>query len=489
MQVKHRIMLIQKPMLFNKKSIKLFFLLVVILFFSNIVEGALLELKNQYIKIIGDPDTGRFIFKTTGGDPDLNTDQDSLLLYEDYPPTSFTTLKIDGVNYKFGDTEKGRFATSMISRNNRLMCVWKVGNIEAMQELKFVKGPTTGRDDTVEISYTIINKDSREHEIGVRIMMDTYLGKEDGAPFRVPGLGDIKTETVLEGSKIPQYWYSYDDLGEPSVRAQGTLKAKDITPPDRIIFSSWERFQKYLWDFRIKPGRSFRRSVIGPLDSAIAMYWNPKKVAPNGTLKVKTYYGLYGASIYKGKVFNISLGGPVTTSGEPFLVTADVQNVSPRDAKNTTAEIILPAGLKLVVGENKTKNLATLRKSEIKKVAWNIIPDKTVTGFITFKVKVTGTVDNKKETAVAERKIEYKGKKVEVTLYDFSALNKLLQQVNDNLGLNNELLVKINKLLELEQKKYEDADNDIEAVKNRENKIEEIKKEINNAVKAALKKQ
>ncbi len=476
--------------MYSKKYIKLIIVLIALTLFTQLLFGALIELKNDYIKIIGDPDTGRFIFKTTGGDPDLNTDQDSLLLYEDYPPTSFTTLKIDGVNYKFGDNEKGRFTTTMISRNNRVMCVWRVGNIEVMEELRFMKGPTTGRDDTVEIAYTIINKDSRKHKIGVRIMLDTYLGKEDGAPFRVPGLGDIKTEKDLSGNKIPQYWYSYDDLGEPSVRAQGTLKAKGITPPDRIIFSSWERFQKYLWDFTIKPGRSFRRSIIGPLDSALAMFWNPKEVEPNNTLKIITYYGLYGASIYKGKVFNISLGGPVTTTGEPFLVTADIQNVSPKDAKNTMAEIILPQGLKLVVGENSKKNLATLRKSEIKKVAWNIIPDKTATGFITFKVKVTGKIENKLETAIAERKIEYKGKKVEVSLYDFSGLNKLLERINSNLDDNNTLLENINDALQSDTKEYNDTDKETDRaeIKNRETEAKKIKDEIDNAAKSAYKK-
>ncbi len=474
----------------NKRIISIFYALIVTILSVNILYGVVLELKNKYIKIIGDPDTGRFIFKTTEGDPNLDSDQNSLLLYEDYPPTSYTTIKIDGINYKFGDNEHGRFITSMINRDNKLMCVWKVNNIEVMEELRFVKGPTTGRDDTVEIKYTILNKDSKAHKIGIRIMLDTYLGKEDGAPFRVPGLGDIKTETELKGKNIPQYWYSYDDLSEPTVRAQGTLRSEGITLPDRVIFASWERFQKYLWDFKVKSGRSFRRSIIGPLDSAIAMYWEPKDVNPNESFQVVTYYGLYGASIYKGRIFNISLGGPVVTTGEPFVVTADFQNISPYDAKNCIAEVILPPGLKLAAGEIREKNLATLHKKEIKKTAWKLVPDKTVTGFITFKVKITGIVNNKKESAIAERKIEYKGEKIAGLYYDFYPINKLLEELNYTIEENNKLLEKLNKYLSKNKKIYssDEVMNDKNSLSDRESKIKKINQSVPDAVKSVYKK-
>ncbi len=463
---------------------------ILILFMILPLFSALIELKNNYIKIIGDPETGRFIIKTTGGDPKLTTDQDVLLLYEDYPPTSFTTLRIDGRNYKFGD-EMGTFITRLMKRDNKIICVWVIRNIEIMQNLRFVKGPTTGNIDTVEISYTIWNKDSREHTVGIRIMLDTYLGKEDGAPFRIPGVGPVTTEKAFEGDKIPEYWYSYDDLGNPTVRAQGTVKIEGTPVPDKIIYASWERFNKYLWDFTIKEGRSFRRSIIGPLDSAVAIYWKPRKFNPNDTFTVKTYYGLYGATIYKGKVFNISLGGPLTTSGEPFLVTADIQNVSPYKAKNVIAEIMLPKGLKLMNNETNKKRLGTLKSKEIKKTSWNILPDKTVTGIITYKVKVSGIVQGKLEIAIAERKVNYKGPKKEIiyTLYDFSEINKLIAEMNALLRKNNEKLDELNRLIQQKGPySQKQAIADRKKINQRVNNTKKVKKKLPNAVKTAIKK-
>jgi len=428
--------------------------IIILLTFFSYLYSALVEMENQYIKIIGDPETGRFIVKTTGGDPKLDTDDDSLLLYEDYPPTSFTTIRIDERDYKFGDTELGYFVTRIMKRGDRMVTVWAVRNIEVTQTLKVVKGPSTGNPDTVDISYTIWNKDNRDHNIGIRILLDTYLGKSDGSPFRIPGVGTITSEKEFVGNQVPGYWYSYDDLGEPTVRAQGTVIIEGSPTPNRIVYASWERFNKYLWDFKIKPGRSFRRAIIGPPDSSVAVYWNPHKYNPNDTYSVKTYYGLYGATIYKGKVFNVSLGGPVVTSGESFLVTADIQNISPYKAKDVTAEIFLPKGLKLMGDEMVKKAIGSLNAKEIKKTSFNIFPDGSVLGIINYKVKVEGMVNGKLESITVERKVNYKGpqkvvtEKFKYTLYDFTEINKLITDMNGLLKENNAKLDELNKLIE-----------------------------------------
>ncbi|MDD5066716.1 MAG: hypothetical protein PHF84_06675 [bacterium] len=476
-------------MLNNKdRKTALFFLIMLlpVLVFSGVI-----EMKNEFIKIIGDPDTGRFIIKTTGGDPALPSDQNSLLLYEDYPPTSFTTLKMDESVYKFGD-EKGTFSVRMNERENTITAVWSVANIELNQKLRFVKGPTTGNLDTVEISYNVLNKDFKEHQVGVRVMLDTYLGKEDGAPFRIPQLGDITSEKALLPNELPDYWYSYDDLAEPSVRAQGTLKVADSVMPDKVIYASWERFNKYLWDFETKPGRSFRRSVIGPADSAVAIFWNQRSLKPNENYIVRTYYGLYGASLFKGKVFNISLGGPVQTAGEPVTVTADVQNISPFTAKGCTAEIILPNGLKLGETEESKKSLEDIAINQIKKTFWSLVPTMEATGYVTFKVVVKGMVNGKEEKETVERRIEVKGekKKTAYTLFDLSELNRILKAINGNMDENNKKLDELNALIQSSEAPVyprDQAKSDQGGIKTREKNVKDVKSQIPEAVKAAVK--
>lgn len=475
----------------SNKRTKLFVLPAVLLFTCFALDGAVLEMKNDYIRIIGDPETGRFILKTTGGDPALTSDQNALLLYEDYPPTSFTTIQVDETVYKFGDNT-GNFSVRMNEREGVITAVWNVGNTEVNQKLKIVKGPTTGNPDTVEASYNVINKDFREHSIGVRIMLDTYLGREDGAPFRVPELGDITSEQELKKSELPDYWYSYDDLAEPTVRAQGTVKIPDNPLPDKIIFASWERFNKYLWDFEIKPGRTFRRSIIGPPDSAVAILWSPKVLKPNENLMVKTYYGLYGASLAKGKVFNISLGGPVETAGEPVTVTADVQNISPFTAKRVTATIFPPPGLKSGEGDTAVKGLEDINTKQIKKSSWSLLPTMAETGYVTFKVEVKGMVNGKEEKETVERRIEVKGakKQTDYTLFDLSEINRIIRLISDSMGENNKKLDEINALLQSGPSPVypkETAQSDRQNISRRKGNVKEAKGQIPAAVKSAVK--
>lgn len=455
--------------------------------------ASLIEMENEYIKIIGDTDTGRFIIKTTGGDPQLESDQNALLLYEDYPPTSFATIRIDNRDYKFGDTEIGGiFVTPIMKRDDRMFCSWSYKNIEVSQTLRFVKGPTTGNLDTVEISYTIWNKDTREHNIGLRIMLDTYLGKEDGAPFRIPNIGDVTTETCLSNENLPEYWYSYDDLSEPTVRAQGSVIIPGEIKPDKIVFASWERFNKYLWDFEFKPGRNFRRSVVGPPDSAVAIYFNSRNFKPNDNFTFKTYYGLYGAALYKGKIFNVSLSGPVTAEDKPFLITADVQNISPYKSENTTAEIILPQGLKILGDEPFKKELASLAPKEIKKSSWNVFADGSFSGVVTYKVKIQGNVNNKIETEITERTINIKPiqkpQTITYTIYDFTEINKLINEINELLKENNQTLNEINKMLKTKSQYPEnDSSKHRNEIKERINKAREIETKLPETLNTVIK--
>ena len=366
--------------------------------------------RNKYIKIIGDTKTGRFAMKTTGGDPKLRTDQNAFLLYYDPAeyPSSYTTIKLDGNDYIYG-SPSGEFAQKLFRKRNIIIAKWVIKKVSIIQKLRFVKGPSTGNKDTTEVSYSIWNKDTISHQVGVRIVFDTYLGKEDGAPFRVPGVGSILTETEFSGKNVPKYWYSYDDLIDPTVSAQGTLKIGKFPMPDKLIFASFERFYDYLWDFTLEEGKNFRRGFLQPMDSAVAIYWEPKEVSQKASFTVKTYFGLHGSSIKKGKGLTVALSGPVEVTDEKFAINADLQNVSSDDASDVIAVLVLPKGLKFAKKTSKkksSKRIGSIDSKEMSRATWDVIPDGTVTGPVTYKVYVGGNIDEKATTTPAERKIK-----------------------------------------------------------------------------------
>lgn len=380
---------------------------IIIIFFGKITflfGVKQVELTNTFIKIIGDEKTGRFIIQTREGDPDLLTDQNSYLLYHDKTPTSFTTLRIDGQNYRFGSSQ-GIFIQKMKKEGSSLRSHWRIKKIDAIQELKIVKGINTGHLDTVDISYEIKNNDNREHDIGLRIMLDTYLGKEDGAPFRIPVKGAITSETILQGENLPDYWYVYDQLVHSSVRAQGVIKNNGYLP-DKLIFCSWIRFDENDWYFPIEEERSFARTPLGPKDSAVAIYWDTRKYNPDQSFTVKTLYGVYGTSTSQGKIFNMALSSPYYIPGHSFLISSDIQNVSKNSIEEVKVNIVLPSGLNLSLDEKQEKFIGTLSPSSIKHITWNIVPGIIKVDEMSYQVQVSGILQQKKEKSYAERKIK-----------------------------------------------------------------------------------
>lgn len=457
---------------------KFLFLPLIFMFFGFVSQvQALIEIQNDFIKVIGDQESGRYVIKSTGGDPDLDTDQNKLLLYEEYPPTSFATIRIDKRDYKFGG-EQGFFSVPMQVRQNKIITTWSINNIDITLFIQFTLGPNTGRMDSVRIAYVVINKDFVPHNIGVRIMLDTFLGKNDGSPFRIPGIGPITTETVFEGDNIPKYWYAFDNLGEPSVRAQGTLRGKGMTKPDKVIFASWERFNKYLWDFKTIEGRSFRRAIVGPLDSATACYWNPVTVQPNKQIGASIIYGLYGATLVKGDAFNISLGGEIETKGNPVIVSADIAKNAKFPAKDVVTSILLPKGLVLKKGETNEQQIGTLySNTTVVRKQWTLIPDGTALGEVEYTVSVKGMIEGKEYENKASRKLKIteapkkpkepekpkvpeKPQTVVSTLYqfDFSEINSILEDINKTSQKNNSLLKKLNQLLQAKNKFFSKKD-------------------------------
>lgn len=160
--------------------------------------AARLVLDNQYIRIVvnnRETDKGRFAVGTTGGgDPNRDTDRNKHLIYGgDDPWTSYTTIRVGRQNYVFGSpTERragyrGQYGEMIQAPptivDNSIQSCWRLGPLKVWQILTITRGSTTGLMDTARIEYHLENEDSISHFVGLRLMLDTMLGSNDGAPF------------------------------------------------------------------------------------------------------------------------------------------------------------------------------------------------------------------------------------------------------------------------------------------------------------------
>lgn len=391
--------------------LKAVILLPALLLISSLVvaEGEaddLLVLENKYIKIFinsGPEDTGRFAVDVAAGDP-LRTDDDGKPLIYGHPKpwTSYTTIRINGENFVFGQATKrragaglpgGEIVTGPVLDGDRLLTQCRYGQVMVDQIINIARSPSTGALDTARIIYRFANQGPEPAEIGVRTLIDTMLGSNDGAPFRI-GETEITSDLSLNKGQYPDFWQAFDSLANPSVIAQGSLKGDGITQPDRIIFTNWGKPASKPWDFPLEPGRDFIRLGEDELDSAVVMYWDPRTLGSGEQFEIVIYYGLGGISFAPGNTF-LGISAPAEVQyniGVPrnYSVILYLEHRGEAKARNIKIKLILPKGLETAKGSKTEIKLDELSPGITKQYVWDIRPNGAFQGNTAFEIKVTG---------------------------------------------------------------------------------------------------
>lgn len=151
------------------------------------------------------------------------------------PGTSFTTFRIDENDHIYGTNGTQVQAPADIDPKTN-QSTWQYDDIEITQHLQIVPNIFTGEEDVAKITYTLTNTDSLPHIVGSRVMIDTRINYEDGAPFRIPGdiNGIIKKERDFIGTAVPDYFQVFHHVYDNTHIASARLKPAGVMPPDRL---------------------------------------------------------------------------------------------------------------------------------------------------------------------------------------------------------------------------------------------------------------
>ncbi|NOU99809.1 S-layer homology domain-containing protein [Paenibacillus planticolens] len=297
-------------------------------------------LQNDFIKITVDNATGRYGIRTVEGQPVRKKDQNVDMLFRgDDPETSFTTFRIDGTDYIFGNPYK--FAANFFSETTKprivinpngskqTETVWTIKGVEIKQILMLYSDTSDKKNaGNVNIRYEVINRSGAQVQLGSRILLDTMVGGNDGPEFQI-GTGykvplSVERKLVHEPDssiseedkayyKLPPYWVMRDklDLSNPlatNVIAYGfnNFAEQNINIVDEMIVGHWNGLANTKWDYTPNPNLDFTRDTndYGTADSAVALYWQPKPIASQTMQTFETVYGL-GEIIAPDKVFSI----------------------------------------------------------------------------------------------------------------------------------------------------------------------------------------
>jgi hypothetical protein len=285
--------------------------------------------------------------------------------------------KYDG-HWKDRDGELGTDASGRKRIGRKSVWICDQEHVQITQTVEVVPGAQTRLLDTCLVRYVIENQDKKAHRVGLRFLLDTYIGSNDGVPFNLPGkeMCDTKRE-FNRPEDVPDYIEALEnqDLADPGTVAFLQLKVGEkLEPPQRVTLGAYPdprlddqraNQQFTLWEVPVLSMRTLK-----PPDSAVVMYWRDRKLDPGETREVGFAYGL-------GKVANTEGGGKLAVTaggqfvaGEEFTVTAYVKE--PASGQRLTLR--LPEGLELK-DDSETKDVAPVAAGAANRnstVAWRV---------------------------------------------------------------------------------------------------------------------
>ena len=391
-------------------------------------------IQNDYIKILvndNEKDRGRFSLHTVGGDPARRSDDKQMLIYGRKTPwTSFTTVWIDGIEYVFGgkterraglDAAYGDVVEPPHVAGNSIITSCRMGGVLVTQILSIVNGPISQQPDTMKISYQIENRDTRSHDIGLRVVIDTLLGGNDGAPFRVRDQRVLR-EARVTGADVPSYWIAFDMLDNPRVISRGTLRGMDLMAPDRVWFSNWGKLADNPWsESAYALNQSFIRKGERAPDSAIAMKWNPMVLGPGGSRSFNTMYGIEYLNISEdllriGTLPHLGSWPTAPAQLRSYTLYAYITNTLDFDMDDVEIRLELPDGVTLAGDDDGVRTYRVLKAKDEVIAGWELQPEAFSGDDAEHEIIIRGKSGEQYKTKVATKVILLRAPEVKVAV-------------------------------------------------------------------------
>jgi hypothetical protein len=319
------------------------------------------------INVRFDSERERFGAEMTQEKDPNNPDKPKRLTFDDHGKSNSTMIKIDGAEYFFGKTTPSNVWGGSRGRDKQKplppprkgytsTMEFREPKVEVTQHVEIVPGQS-GVLDTLLVFYTIHNKDEGSHRIALRVMLDTYIGANDGVPFTIPGRkGFVDSQAEFNGKQIPDYIEAIENPNDPqnpgTVARMGLrqihLPGMTLEDPEKLLICRFPG-QTAGWDWKVESMKPPTKD--DKPDSCVALYWSYDKLNAGESRYVGFTYGL-GALDIGGNTLALSVPATVQPDSD-FVVTAYVWNAK----KGEKVKLTVPDGLKLAAGESDEKTI------------------------------------------------------------------------------------------------------------------------------------
>jgi hypothetical protein len=292
----------------------------------------------------------RFGLSVSGERDPADPQRHKRLTFDEKGGTNNTCIRIDEYEYRFGDPlTQGQWVMGKRPVQKPDGYAWEsafefLQKVQLTQTVELVPGSQTRVLDTCLVRYAVENRSDKPHKVGLRILLDTFIGANDGVPFAVPGRRGLLEGMEWFGPKdLPDYVQATErpDPKDPGTVAHLGLKLPDVEPIDRMLIAAWPG-SGVRWDWPPEPMNK------DPLkkDSSVALYWAEVSMNPGERRQMAFTYGLNAIASESGDApLGLTAGGDFRP-GREFTVTAYVKHPHP----GQVVRLSLPAGLGFAAG-------------------------------------------------------------------------------------------------------------------------------------------
>lgn len=308
---------------------------------------------------------GQFDIRTTGGDP-LNENDNNVSLLYGYSNAEVLKVgnELDVLTTGTISTPTGSWTTTNKEINALKSSYQSDKGIKVNRNLSLAKNPGSSYEDSVTMTYTFTNTSNKAKTFSFKTMLDTYVGRNDDAPFNVPGAGSFDTAKELIGNQVPNYWFAYDNLENPSAVAKYTF-SRD-SKPNKVQFTNWlSTSASRTWNNEITEGNENG-------DSCVVMYWEDITIQPGETKTITSNYGTSSLNTQVNSDISVSVLNNNTIEANEdgtyptYETTATVKNSGDIPLNNVTSTVEIPEeyrDLLSIVGIA-TNNIGTLTPNQ-----------------------------------------------------------------------------------------------------------------------------
>lgn len=229
------------------------------------------EFTDGPVKLVLHEATGRFslYYLNNGSDARFEpffVDQD--------PRTSSLSLIVNDRTYRLG--EASAFRVSIDSTvPSRPAIVFESSFLLVSQEFSFIRSSAAALSGGILMTIRIENKNEQELAVGLRFLLDTYLGERRSSPPFITNIRSIFSETVINAKDDDRWWISRND----SLGLMGSIPGTDGLGNGSIHMANWKRLNDVPWKVGYSQGRNFNFLPYSVGDSAVCYYYEPVPIA------------------------------------------------------------------------------------------------------------------------------------------------------------------------------------------------------------------